>query len=331
MIDIFATLGPACASDETLKQMLEAGMTGLRLNLNHGRLPECMPLITEARAAARFFGTELKIVCDLQGRSLRIGVLPEPLILKTGDTVRLGKGGIPVPEALLRLSEAPEAFSLSDGRIRLRTLTYGPDTCLCLVTEGGVLESRKGIAVPGYESELPPLTAEDLSALDHMREAGVYAVMVPFVTERAQLVSVRRELEKRGCGHIKIWAKLENRQGLKQLPDWLPEADMCVIARGDLGNAYPPETVPALQKHIASLCRSARKPFLVATGLLSSLMRQTSPARADLSDIYNAVLDGAAALMLTDETARGAYPVRAVQYLTRTVNTAGQTADTLFY
>lgn len=326
MTDIFATLGPACNSSGILKDMLGAGMTGLRLNLNHGRLSDAMPLLLGAREAARFSGKELKLLADLQGRSLRIGALPAPITLREGETVVLGEGGIPIPAWLLAPGTAPAEFHLSDGRIRLATLEKRESAYLCRVIAGGVLESRKGMTVTGAESNMPILTEQDRDALAHLREAGVHAVMVPFVTDAGLLRSVRKALDEADCPEVGLWAKLENRAGLETLSEWLPLADMCVIARGDLGNSFPLTAIPALQKQAAETCLTAGKPFLVATGLLRSLMYEEQPSRADISDIYNAVLDGASGLMLTDETARGARPALSVRYLALTAQTAEQDA-----
>ena len=324
MTDVFATLGPACASSAVLKDMLAAGMTGLRLNLNHGRLSETMPLLLEVREAARLFNSKLQILLDLQGRSLRIGTLPAPVLLREGETILLGKGGIPVPAYLFDRNIEPSGFSLSDGRIKLETVQKRSDTYLCRVVTGGILESRKGMTVAGQKTALPALTETDKESLSLALEAGVTAVMIPFVSDTEQITSVRKALSDLGCESIKIWAKLENKEGLSGLKEWLPEADICVIARGDLGNSFPMEQIPPLQKYIASACRAGGKPFVIATGLLRSLMYETQPSRADISDIFNAVLDGAEGLMLTDETALGARPAASIRYLSNTVRMAEQ-------
>lgn len=322
MTDIFATLGPACADIVTLKDMLGAGMTGLRLNLNHGRLSDAMPLLSEVREAALFYGVNLKILVDLQGRSLRTGILPEPFTLKEGETVRLGVDGIPVSACLFEPDVHPDLFSFCDGRIVLETLEKGSQSYLCLVKKGGVLESRKGFTVPGAETSLPVLTAQDRETIRQMKDSGIYAVMVPFAESSRQLLSIRKILDASGCPEVKIWAKLENTTGLSGMEEWLPYADLCVIARGDLGNCYSLEKIPYLQKKIAHVCQDRAIPFLVATGLLRSLMHEEQPSRADISDIYNAVCDGASGLMLTDETALGTRPAVSVGYLARTAKEA---------
>lgn len=331
MIDIYATLGPACADIATLKEMLSAGMTGLRLNLNHGRLSDTRPLLLGVREAARFYGTDLQLLADLQGRSLRIGKLDAPLKLLEGDTVVLGEDGIPVPGCLFAPEIEPATIRLSDGTILLEVTKKRKTSYLCRVLQGGVLESRKGICAPGAEEALPALTQEDLIAISGMQAADIHAVMVPFVTEARQLLAVRKALDAQGCFDVKIWAKLENKEGLNAMREWLPYADMCVIARGDLGNSFPLETIPSLQKFIAAQCIRAKVPFLVATGLLRSLIYENRPSRADISDIFNAVSEGASGLMLTDETARGVRPALSVQYLSDTAKAAEQARDIDYY
>lgn len=322
MTDIFATLGPACADIAILKEMLGAGMTGLRLNLNHGRFSETVPLLLEVREAALFRGKELKILADLQGRSLRLGMFPSPVELKEGEEILLGGGGIPVPACLFGLEKTPDTFSLSDGRILLGTIERKANAYRCAVLRGGTLESRKGISVPGAENSLPVLTEQDKESIRCMKDAGVHAVMVPFAESPEQLISIRETLDREDCSHVKIWAKLENEAGLAHMEEWLPYADLCVIARGDLGNSFDLELIPGLQKKIARTCLACNTPFLIATGLLRSLMHEEQPSRADISDIYNAVLDGASGLMLTDETALGSRPVLSIRYLAGTAAVA---------
>lgn len=322
MTDIFATLGPACSNIRILQEMLRAGMTGLRLNLNHGRLSDTAPLLTEARKAALFCGIKLKILTDMQGRSLRVGTLPTPVVLKDGEEVFLGRNGIPVPSCMFKQEFKPKSFSMSDGRILLDVLDKESDRYRCFIRHGGLLESRKGFIAIGAETKLPALTEQDTEAIRNMKEAGVCAVMIPFTEDKEQLISVRKSLDECGCREVKIWAKLENMTGLDNIDDWLPYADMCVIARGDLGNCLPLESIPACQKKIALKCIAAGTPFLVATGFLRSLMHEQQPSRADISDIFNAVLDGASGLMLTDETALGARPVKSIEYLCKTAAAA---------
>ena len=171
--------------------------------------------------------------------------------------------------------------------------------------------------------DLPALTAGDWNNLRLAPKMGVTGVMQSFVRGGEDLLALRQALEACGGGHIRIFAKVEDRRGLESLPDWMDLADCVVIARGDLGNSMPLWQLPAAQKRIAALCRQRGKPFLVVTQLLASMERSAVPTRAEVSDIFNAVLDGASALMLTGETAAGRWPAEAMTYLCRTAAQAG--------
>ena len=185
---------------------------------------------------------------------------------------------------------------------------------------GGVLRSRKSAALPGVDIRLPAMTDSDRENLCLARDYGVTGVMQPFVRSREDLESVRASLDE--AGDIRLFAKIESLEGVEKLEELLPAAEEIVIARGDLGNAAPLWKLPALQKRVAAACRAAGKPFMVVTQMLASMEQNPVPTRAEVSDIVNAVLDGAASVMLTGETAVGRYPVEAMRYLVHTVREA---------
>ena len=171
---------------------------------------------------------------------------------------------------------------------------------------------------------MPTLTDSDLKNIGLAAEYGVTGVMQPFVRNKEDLLTVREALEKAGAAHIEIFAKIENLQGVAALEELLPYCDHVVIARGDLGNAMPLWKLPGMQKEIAAKCRAAGKPFMVVTQMLDSMHERAVPTRAEVLDIYNAVLDGAASLMLTGETAAGKFPVESMEYLVKTGEEAGK-------
>lgn len=314
MTDIYGTLGPACASADTLEAMLRLGMTGVRLNLSHMTLPEAAPMVEALHEAGRRCGASPKLLIDMQGPELRIHALPEPIELRAGETVPLDF----IPEAIREKIAAGQELLLDDGRLLLRAL----DGERAEVLRGGTLRSRKSIALPGLSLRLPPLTESDRRNLALAKDYGVTAVMQPFVRCRADLEELRAALEEAGAGEIRILAKIENREGVMMLEELLPAADEIVIARGDLGNSGPLWELPALQKKIAAVCRAAQKPFMVVTQMLASMEHSPVPTRAEVSDIFNAVLDGASSVMVTGETAAGDYPVEAIRYLANTVREA---------
>ena len=211
---------------------------------------------------------------------------------------------------------------LDDGRLLVQVTAAETDALTCTVLRGGVLQSRKSIAAPGLTVPSPTLTEEDLQNLKIAKQCGVTGVMLPFVRGAEDIRTLRRALQDAGADGIRIFAKIENLTGVQALPELLPLVDEVVIARGDLGNAMPLWELPRCQKQLSAACRAAGVPFMVVTQMLDSMCSRAVPTRAEVSDIYNAVLDGAASVMLTGETAAGQYPVQAMEYLVRTARTA---------
>ena len=321
-MEIYGTLGPACARADTLARMLELGMTGLRLNLSHVALTGAEDWLEELEKAAAMTGVRPGLVIDMQGPELRIGALAGPVALAEGDTVRLGGDGVPVPEAALPALTPGREVLLDDGKLLLRVTRSLPDGAEAAVVRGGTLLSRKSLALPGADIRPPAVTEADRANLRAARDRGVTAVMQPFVRGREDLEEVRAALGEAGCGKLRLLAKIESMAGVERLPQLLPAADEIVIARGDLGNAMPLWELPAMQKRIAAACRAAGRPFMVVTQMLASMERSPVPTRAEVSDIFNAVLDGASSVMVTGETAAGRYPVETMRYLVNTVRAA---------
>ena len=355
MIDIYGTLGPACADPETLKKMFSLGMTGVRLNLSHMTLEEAAPMIRALHEAADACGIRAQLLVDLQGPELRIGRLEEPLTLTEGTAVRLAGYGpdlriaetpaaadagcpvIPVPAFLLPHFRPGQELLLDDGKILLRVTGTGTaegtaektaEAAACeavkkteaaqayaaaLVLRGGKLSGRKSIAAPGLHIESPALTPADLKNIADAKKYGVTAVMQPFVRSRADLDTVRAALSEADASDIRIFAKIENLDGVAALPALIPAADEIVIARGDLGNAVPLWELPVLQKRIEAEC---------VTQMLASMEHSAVPTRAEVSDICNAILDGASSVMVTGETAVGEYPAEVIRYLSETALSA---------
>ena len=208
MIDIYGTLGPACAESGTLEEMFRLGMTGLRLNLSHVTLPEAAPLVEALHSAAARAGVSPRLLIDMQGPEVRVGKLPEPLALRTGDTVRLDR--LCLPEAVRQALEPGQELLLDDGKLLLCCETVAR----AKVLRGGVLHSRKSAALPGKEIRLPALTGADRANLALARDYGVTGVMQPFVRGRADLEAVREALP----AGIRLFAKVESLAGERRLP-----------------------------------------------------------------------------------------------------------------
>ena len=283
---LYGTLGPACADTDTLRALLRAGMRGVRLNLSHGPLAERAPWLESLRRAETAEGVSCDLLIDLQGPELRVGALFAPLTLREGDTLTLGEA-FPVP------------------------------AMTCRVERGGVLRSRKSLAVAGRELPASALTEMDMENLSRAREYGVTALMQPFVRGADDLRAVRAALRETGAQELKIFAKIENMTGLHRLDEILPLADVVVIARGDLGNAMPLWELPRAQTLIARKCRAAKRPFMVSTQMLHSMHHAAVPTRAEVTDVYQAARSGADYLLLTGETAVGEYPVEAMTYFAK--------------
>lgn len=323
-MEYYATLGKPCARRDVMDKLFQAGMTGIRVNLSHTSLSKCAPLLEEIYwPAARQAGREsAHLILDLQGPELRIGELSRPIRLREGDEILLGDGGIPIPQSILQTARPGQQLSVDDGSLLLEVSRSARTVLLCRVLRGGPLLSRKSLSLLGAEVDTPTLTSADLDNLARAGRLGVTHILQPFVRGRRDVEVLRQTLEEMNLGQIRIMAKIENHQGLDRLDEIIQTADQVCIARGDLGNSMPLWKLPAVQKDIAKRCRDQNKPFCLVTQLLWSMERRPVPTRAEVCDIYNGVLDGASALMLTGETAAGKWPVQALSYLVKTAQEA---------
>lgn len=313
----YATLGPSCCDTAALSALLRRGVTGFRLNLSHTPLAARTDWIAALHEAERKTGLRAQLMIDLRGPEVRIGSLPAPLPLAEGAAVTLG-ADIPVDDDVLDALRPGMTVLLDDGAMALTVVDGG----VCRVTRGGTLTGHKSLTLEGVDLRRPALCGADLADLSQAAALGVNAVMQPFVRSAGDLRVVRQTMAENGLADAELFAKVENQPGLDALPDWLALCDVVTIARGDLGSSLPLERLPAAQKHIAALCRSRGKPFLVVTQLLHSMIDHPSPTRAEVLDIYNAVLDGADCLMLTGETAQGRYPLESADWLIRVAQEA---------
>lgn len=313
----YATLGPSCCDTAALAALLRRGITGFRLNLSHTPLAARTDWIDALHAAERKTDLRAQLMIDLRGPEVRIGDMPVPLPLAEGAAVTLG-ADIPVDGDVLDALRPGMTVLLDDGAMALTVVDGG----VCRVTRGGTLTGHKSLTLEGVDLRRPALCEADLADLSQAAALGVNAVMQPFVRSADDLRVVRQTMAENGLADAELFAKVENQPGLDALPDWLALCDVVTIARGDLGSSLPLEQLPAAQKRIAALCRSHRKPFLVVTQLLHSMIDHPSPTRAEVLDIYNAVLDGADCLMLTGETAQGRYPLESADWLIRVAQEA---------
>lgn len=321
--EIFATFGPACGSEEILKQMIENGLTGMRLNLSHATLIESERYIKAYQNAAKGVGVKPQILIDLQGPELRIGSLGADMDLVIGERVVFGDGAIPIPKELMEVMEVGDEVLLDDGKILMEVVdSCGEKGIAAQVHRAGTLQSHKSIKIIGKNVRMPALTEHDIENIKQAKFYGVTAVMQPFVLGGADLRFVRSVLKEYHVEEIQIFAKIENRLGVEHIKEILEEADVIVIARGDLGNDMPLWELPKVQKQIEEACKKANKPYVVVTQMLASMEENPVPTRAEVSDIFHAVFHGACGIMVTGETAIGKYPTEVVKYLANTAREA---------
>lgn len=320
MVQIYATLGPACAGWEIQEKMFRAGMTGMRLNLSHTGLEESAELLEAFHKAARSAGVDAQLLIDMEGPELRIGKMAKT-VLSEGEIVRLGRKGdgvIPVPEAVISAMEVGDEVLLNDGKIALIITKREGHAAEAVVTRGDILSGHKSIKITGKQVTLPVLTEHDISNIRLASQYGVTGLMQPFVQSGEDLVYVRSTLQENNAGHVQIFAKIENRAALANLDSIIKEADVVIIARGDLGNDMELWELPAVQKEIEDACKKMDKPYIVVTQMLASMEEHAVPTRAEVSDIFHATMHGAYGVMITGESAVGKYPIEAIKYLANT-------------
>ncbi len=320
---IVATLGPASDSRERLRALVEAGVDAVRFNLSHGTHAEHSERAWLVREIAAEVGRPVALIADLQGPKLRIGELPEPVVLRTGDHVTVcaegaaSNGELPIAPAVVGdVLEPGHDVLIDDGLVRLRVDAVEQGRASCAVLVGGLVSSHKGVNLPGVPVPIPSLTRKDLADLEWAVETGVDFVALSFVRSPADVRDLRALLEQ-ADSHAHVIAKIEKAEAVDVLDDVLAEADAVMVARGDLGVEIGPALVPLVQKRIIHKALERAKPVITATQMLETMIHSPEPTRAEASDVANAILDGTSAVMLSGETAVGEYPVEAVAYMDR--------------
>jgi pyruvate kinase len=328
---IVCTLGPASNSEEMIEKLMRAGMDVARLNFSHGTHDDHAQTIKRLRAASARLAKPIGILADLQGPKIRTGLLVnhKPVQLNTGQRFTISTHDFPgtssgVCTTYKRLPldvSKGDRILLSDGLISLQVLSKTSETVVCKVVNGGELGQNKGINLPGVKLKIPALTPKDRADLAFALASGVNFIAVSFV-RRAEDVLLAKRLVKRAGKDVPVIAKLEKPEAIENLDSILAVANGVMVARGDLGVEMSPEKVPVIQKMIIAKAMEARLPVITATQMLESMTQNPRPTRAEASDVANAVFDGSDALMLSGETAAGAYPVETVQMMDRIIREA---------
>jgi pyruvate kinase len=320
---ILATIGPATSSAEQIKNLIYAGIDGIRLNFSHGDYKFFEEVYNNIYLACVDEKTPLAVLIDLQGPKIRIGDLAEPSIqLNENDTIEITTEKIlgtknkisTTYQFLPRDAEIGNLILIDDGLIRLSIVDKTENSVICNVINGGILKPRKGMNLPGMKLTTPSITEKDYENLEFALKHRVDFIALSFVRSAEDVIELKNWLLMKGK-EIPVIAKIEKREAVEQIDEILKIADGIMIARGDLGVELPPQEVPILQKSIIKKCNAVGKMVITATQMLESMINSPIPTRAEASDVANAVWDGTDVVMLSGETSVGKFPVRTVQIM----------------
>ncbi len=319
---ILATLGPASREPEMIARLLQEGADAFRVNMSHGDHETHAATIAAIRAAEKEFGRPIAVLCDLQGPKLRVGTFKDGrAVIRHGSHFTLDRNPEPGDETrvclphheLFGVLHKGQRLLIDDGKLRLKVIRAEPDAILCSAEVGGVISDRKGVNVPDAVVPVPALTEKDRRDLSFAVEHGADWIGLSFVQRPEDVAEARRLMG----GYGALMAKIEKPSAVDRLEEIIELADGIMVARGDLGVELNPEEVPPLQKRIVAATRRSGKPVVVATQMLESMIESPAPTRAEVSDVANAIYDGADAVMLSAETASGAWPIEAVTIMHR--------------
>lgn len=322
---IVCTLGPATASEERIAQLVEAGMDIARLNFSHGDRADHEQVFHAVRKAAEEAGRAIGILADLQGPKIRLGRFAAgPVEWRTGETIRITVDDVAgthdrvstTYKGLATDARPGDPLLVDDGRVGLRVTAVEGTDVVCEVIEGGPVSDNKGISLPGMNVSIPALSDKDVADLEFALGLTVDFVALSFVRSPHDIELVHEVMDRRGV-RLPVIAKLEKPEAVDDLEAVVAAFDGIMVARGDLGVELPLERVPLVQKRAVMLCRQYAKPVIVATQMLDSMISNPRPTRAETSDVANAVLDGADAVMLSGETSVGKYAIESVRTMAR--------------
>jgi pyruvate kinase len=320
-------LGPATSSDEQIKALVEVGMDVARLNFSHGDHSDHEIAYKRVRAASDVTGRAVGILADLQGPKIRLGRFADgPTVWVAGETVRITVEDIEgthdrvstTYKELAKDATAGDRLLVDDGNIGLTVSEVDGNDVVCIVTEGGKISNNKGLSLPGMNVSVPALSEKDIDDLKFALRLGVDLIALSFVRSPADIELVHAVMDEIGR-RVPVIAKLEKPEAVENLEAIVLAFDAIMVARGDLGVELPLEEVPLVQKRAIQMARENAKPVIVATQMLESMIENSRPTRAEASDVANAVLDGADAVMLSGETSVGKYPLEAVKTMARIV------------
>jgi len=320
---ILATLGPATHDVEAIKQLILAGVDGLRLNLSHGTYDFFEKIFNSIHTACLEENSPLAVLVDVQGPKIRIGELEQPSInLVTGNSIEITIEDIKGNEQIISTSykqlvndaKIGDPILINDGLIRLKVIQKKSKSLVCEIVNGGVLTPKKGMNLPGMNLSTPSITEKDFNDLEFVLKHRVDYIALSFVRSANDVFELKNWLAAKGKT-MPVIAKIEKKEAVDNLTEIINAADGVMVARGDLGVELPPQEVPVLQKSIIKQCNALGKLVITATQMLESMINSPIPTRAEASDVANAVWDGTDVVMLSAETSIGNFPFRTVQMM----------------
>ncbi|MDF9815755.1 pyruvate kinase [Streptomyces sp. SPB162] len=327
---IVCTLGPAVDSYDQLKTLAEAGMNVARFNFSHGTHAEHEERYQRVRKVAEETGRAIGVLADLQGPKIRLAKFADgPVELVSGDEFTITADEVPGDKTICGTTykglpgdvSKGDPILINDGNVALRVIEVEGPRVRCLVVEGGVISDHKGINLPGAAVNVPALSEKDIEDLRFALAMGVDMVALSFVRDASDVKDVHRVMDEEGR-RVPVIAKVEKPQAVENMEAVVMAFDAVMVARGDLAVEYPLERVPVVQKQLIELCRRNAKPVIVATQMMESMITNSRPTRAEASDVANAILDGADAVMLSAESSVGKYPIDTVKTMSRIVEAA---------
>lgn len=322
---IVCTIGPSSEDVTTLVNMIQAGMNVARLNFSHGTHEGHFRRFCLIKEAAQKAQKNVAIMLDTKGPEIRLGYMEkDPVTLEAGKKVTLTVNNIKGNEQILPVNYpglprdliVGDKILISDGLIELRVLSKTRKDLECEIINGGEITSQKGVNLPGIMVNIPSVTDQDVDDILFGIKNGIDFIAASFIRKAVDVLVIRQILEESGAD-VDIIAKIESREGLKNIDEIINVADGIMVARGDLGVEIPVEEVPLAQKNIIEKCNLLGKPVIIATQMLESMIHNPRPTRAEASDVANAIFDGTDAIMLSGETAAGKYPVKTVQTMAK--------------
>ncbi|MCQ8191430.1 pyruvate kinase [Streptomyces rugosispiralis] len=329
---IVCTLGPAVDSYDQLKSLIEAGMNVARFNMSHGSHPEHEERYHRVRKASEETGHAVGVLADLQGPKIRLETFKDgPVELVRGDEFIITTEDVDGDRTICGTTykglpgdvSKGDQVLINDGNVELRVTAVEGPRVRTIVIEGGVISDHKGINLPGAAVNVPALSEKDIEDLKFALRMGCDMVALSFVRDAADVRDVHRIMDEVGR-RVPVIAKVEKPQAVANMTDVVAAFDGVMVARGDLAVEYPLEKVPMVQKRLIELCRRNAKPVIVATQMMESMITNSRPTRAEASDVANAILDGADAVMLSAESSVGSYPIETVKVMSRIVQAAEQ-------